>query len=695
MHARGERWLSGRIAAREVAILCCAAVGVLALGFYGFWLENPDGSPLDHLYHSIQLFVVAHEGSTPNWPLQVARYAAVLVAFYAVLRVLLVVLSGQITLYRAGRDRGHAVVVGSGPEVAGLARVVRREGARSKVSVVGELPEDDSAQLTAEGIRVLKGLSHRQLGSVLRDASRVVVVGDEDAETVRLVSRVTSAAPKAEPIVVLESPELTREWLQGGAGGSRPVCRATQVALEALRRCPPYPGEHVVPPPLVIGDGSLAAELVRRILVAGWRDGRRPVVHCMSGGSRWVEELRGDVPDYSLELIDGACLSPARAADAARRLVAGWAPPPKGKGDAAGLRVYVALRQDALALPIARAVLRALPDARVALVVEDGRGWGSSLGADDQRLVWISRGTLLSDPAVLNRGPVDLLRDELVADARAWPPENPSVFGQVVRDAGGALTGVRGDQARLAAGVEQLVADGARLTLDVLQAGGLDVRAGGQPSEPPIVGPAALRKMASILIEGMGDVLPPGPVSTAWAVETAARLPGLVQCAGWAVRASEAPLLEVAAVERLAPLVHQAYVAKQADLRNPTQSTLATAAWAEMSEYYQASNRAVVRDYPVKLALVGLDWRRADDPVLFALSDDQVDLLAEAEHRRWSHFQRRNGAEGHSFVKPWTELGSERGLDRSNVEMMARALAAEGVEIFDPVAPAASHASDE
>ena len=43
------------------------------------------------------------------------------------------------------------------------------------------------------------------------------------------------------------------------------------------------------------------------------------------------------------------------------------------------------------------ALLRELPDARVAVIVDDAEHWTTSLGSNEDRLVWISRGTLLSD----------------------------------------------------------------------------------------------------------------------------------------------------------------------------------------------------------------------------------------------------------------------------------------------------------
>ena len=110
--------------------------------------------------------------------------------------------------------------------------------------------------------------------------------------------------------------------------------------------------------------------------------------------------------------------------------------------------------------------------------------------------------------------------------------------------------------------------------------------------------------------------------------------------------------------------------------------------WKELSEFDKSSNRAVVLDYPVKLASIGLDWRRSTTPATPPkLPDEQKHVLSVAEHRRWSHFQRRNGREGHYFNTPWDELTPEqKSLDENIINTMGSFLASEGIEIIQEVA---------
>lgn len=191
--------------------------------------------------------------------------------------------------------------------------------------------------------------------------------------------------------------------------------------------------------------------------------------------------------------------------------------------------------------------------------------------------------------------------------------------------------------------------------------------------------------MGALLRQSLREVVPadahPREVEF-WSLEVASRLPGMAARAGWRVRSHAPDLLSREDVERMALLVHLSYMATQEQLRNPTRSDLASVGWDDLTEFAKCSNRAVVYDYPVKLAAFGLSWRRAQHPEAFELSPEQLMVLAVAEHRRWSHHQRRNGGEAHAYNKPWTDLtGAERELDLVNAAKMTQILATAGVEV--------------
>src|SRR5919108_4666799 len=94
-----------------------AALASVVLGFLGFRSALPDESSLDHLYRSLQLFVLeggAVPGSIPP-TLDIARLLAPAVAAYATLRAVLGVFGEQVRIARARHlVKDHVLVVGAG-----------------------------------------------------------------------------------------------------------------------------------------------------------------------------------------------------------------------------------------------------------------------------------------------------------------------------------------------------------------------------------------------------------------------------------------------------------------------------------------------------------------------------------------------------------------------------------------------------
>lgn len=677
-------WSSGRW-----YLLGTLVVAVLVLGTWG-WLEaDPTLQGLDALYRAIQLFTLDMPEQNPPPALNVARWLALIVAFYAVAEVLRTVFTQQKQLFDAKRRRNHVVVVGNGPEAASLAGNDTYRKAGTKVVVVGDLDPSDQAWLAGRGVSVLPGLSDPHLMRVLRGAENVVIVGGDDNETANLVCRVASTAPKTQPLALFDSPNLARQWTRNSSNTTRTVCRLTQLALETLRLCPPFPSDAAVPDPVVVGDGPLAAELTRRIILGWQHDGWRPRVLCLSERTGWAGELVqkfGDAVQVEQTTLLPACVE-ARVTEFRDT----WVPPEKDRGAVGGIRVYLALTESSKAVTIARELLED-PTTHIGLVVDQNTHWRDLFGDVTDRVRLISRDALLADPKVLERNEADLLRAELRRDAESWPPDSPSLFStDIVRDEnGGDIVDVKPDAHRLDLGVDLLTWDDARAAREVLATGGMKAETG-IPLEPaPLAGPSQLRSMQLKLRNLLADALPgnadPHDVQQ-WALDLASRLPEMMQRSGWTITSDTPPLLDSGSIERLAQQVHESYREHALAEGNPTGSRLVETPWEKLSEFDRSSNRAVVLDYPVKLASVGLDWRRSKTPAPApALTDEQILTLSVAEHRRWSHFQRRNGREGHYFNKPWNELTKgQQSLDENVVNTMGSLLASEGIEIIQGI----------
>lgn len=683
---KGWDWGSGRW-----YLLGTLVVAVLLFGTCG-WLEaDPALQWCDALYRAIQLFVLDMSEKNPPPALNVARWLALIIAFYAVAEVLLAVFTQQKQLLHARLRRNHIVVIGNGPEAASLAGNDTYHTAGKKVVVIGDLDPSDQAWLAGRGVSVLPDLSDPHLTRVLRGAKDVVIVGDNDNETANLVCRVASTAPTTQPLALFDSPALARQWTRSSSDAARTVCRVTQLALETLRLCPPFPSDAAVPDPVVVGDGPLAAELTRRIILGWQHDGWRPRILCLSERTGWagdlVQKFGGAVQVEQMALLP-ACVE-ARVTEFRDT----WVPPEKGRGTVGGIRVYLALTESSKAVTIARELLED-PATHIGLIVDQSTHWKDLFKDVTDRVQLISRDTLLADPQVLKRNEADLLRAELRRDAESWPPDSPSLFStDIVRDKNsGDIVDVTPDQHRLDLGVDLLTRDDAKAAREVLEAGGMKAETG-IPLEPaPLAGPSQLRFMQLTLLDLLTNKELFSDADDTdlqqWALDLASRLPEMMQRSGWTVTSDTPPLLDSESIERLAERVHESYRQQALAEGNPTGSRLVETPWKELSAFDKSSNRAVVLDYPVKLASIGLDWRRSTTPATPPkLPDEQKHVLSVAEHRRWSHFQRRNGREGHYFNTPWDELTPEqKSLDENIINTMGSFLASEGIEIIHGVA---------
>ena len=677
-------WGSGRWYLLGIVVVAV----VLGLGTWGWLVAKPDIGLEEAFYRAIQLFVLEMPEEAYSIPLDIARWIAVGVAFIAVMQVLLTVLTQRQKLFDAKRRRNHVVVVGNGPEAASLAGNDTYREAGMKVVVVGDLDPSDQAWLAGRGVSVLPDLSDPHLTRVLHGAEDVVIVGSDDNETANLVCRVASTAPKTQPLALFDSPTLARQWTRNSSNTTRTVCRVTQLALETLRLCPPFPSDAAVPDPVVVGDGPLAAELTRRIILGWQHDGWRPRVLCLSERTGWAGELVQKFGDAVQ--VEQTTLLPACVEARVNEFRDTWVPPEKGRGTVGGIRVYLALTESSKAVTIAKELLED-PTTHIGLVVDQSTHWEDLFKDVTDRVQLISRNALLADPKVLKRNEANLLCAELRRDAESWPPDSPSLFStDIVRDKNGNIVDVTPDRHRMGLGIGLLTQGNARAARKVLEAGGMKAETG-IPLEPaPLAGPSQLRSMQLTLRKFLAEALP-GNADIhdvrQWALDLASRLPEMMQRSGWTITSDTPPLLDSGSIERLAKQVHDNYRRQGLAEGNPTGSQLVETPWEKLSEFNKSSNRAVVLDYPVKLASVGLDWRRSTTPAPAPeLTDEQILTLSVAEHRRWSHFQRRNGREGHHFNKPWDELTKgQQSLDENVVNTMGLLLASEGIEIIQGI----------
>lgn len=672
-----------------------AAIGVLGaamlvLGLVGHYQSVPGIGFTDALYGTIRLFVFEYDvDGAPSLALDIARFGAGAVVYLAVAIAALGILERQFTLARAARLRGHVVVIGNGAEAVPIAMSFRSSGLVPRSLVIN----DDDAVVTRRrsGVVQLPSVSDKSLRRVVDHAAQIFVVGATDEETAQLAHRLRGlpVASDFPTTVLLTDRNLVGHW--ASAAPEAVVCRPAQTAISALRIAPPFADDAMVPPPVVVGEGAQAAELARWI-VTGWQQpGERLRVYCLGADRGWVDEAAAGIEERA-DLVWVPMEPNVALAPRSIRELSGRSPGPDERFAQEKRRVYVAYPHTSRTVPIAAAIARRVGEVEVTAVVDDAEAWSGTLGKKST-LRMVSALRLLSDPTTLRLSATDLLAGELVADAGRWPADVPGVFGAVLRDED--RRAVLDAQPAAVRAAVLAVADNIE---DIFAAAGVELDAG-FPAEVPtlVLTPGELTEIEAVLARLLPAPVPGGERERGESslrrvadedrlrrLELAARLPVLAARAGLVpVRRAggEGPLTD-AAVREMALQVHHDYLRTAATTQNATQSPSARLGWDELAETDQRSSIAQVVDIPVKLAALGLTWRRADEPQPYTFTDAEVELLAELEHRRWVHFQLRNGRARHTFNTSWHALSDGvQEYDRGPVRLIARLLATVGYEV--------------
>jgi len=125
-------WLSDE--RRRWYLLAVGWVVLIVLGFTGFLAQSTgpgvERTLLDNLYLTLQLAVLSYGGSDGdlNWRLEVARFAAPLMAMGTLFQAASVVFREQFERYRLSGFRGHTVVCGLGAAGTRLALSLAQAG---------------------------------------------------------------------------------------------------------------------------------------------------------------------------------------------------------------------------------------------------------------------------------------------------------------------------------------------------------------------------------------------------------------------------------------------------------------------------------------------------------------------------------------------------------------------------------------
>lgn len=283
--------------------VAAAAAIVFALGMVGFTRYQEAAGAVEpistRIYQSLGLFFFSG-GALPGpvpWELNVARFAAPIVAAFAILRVLAAILHEQIDLLRLRSIRDHVIVAGQGRKGTMLATALLDGGARV---VVVEADAGDPALRTVRemGGMVVEGDARspailRRAG-VGRAATLVALCG-EGGSNIEIVARARTLADPRRPhrlhcVAHVADPDLglllcVEEMERYGDAGVRvDFVNIHAAAVQALLDAHPCVDPAVAEAPRValVGGGRTASDLLlglaRAWAIRGPDEGRRPAV---------------------------------------------------------------------------------------------------------------------------------------------------------------------------------------------------------------------------------------------------------------------------------------------------------------------------------------------------------------------------------------------------------------------------------
>lgn len=386
-------------------------VGVTLLGTWGFAVHTPDAPVTEHLYRSIQFFVLEAgdlAGPVP-WQIEVARLAAPATTLASALAVAVALSRQHIDRWRVRRARDHVVVCGLGSRGSAAALALRAGGHE----VVG-------IERDADAVGVAR-CRHRRVPVIIGDGR------DPDA-------LVAAGVARASHLVVL-TPAL-------GVSG--------QVALSAAGVVGRVRAE-----PLTIHveiDDPHLASLLRAVQLAhdqraAWRLEELDLVG--TGAKSILDQQRpwpADAERAHVIVVDGSRLGHALASELRRRWLRGHgcadgltltvlAPEEASAGrlpaaDVSGApptAVYVCPDSEAAALASTLSLLQWFPTTPVVLQIERDRGLADLLRGDVPQLRTFSLAQAILTPAVLLDGTRERIARALHESyRRTVPPDDPA-----------------------------------------------------------------------------------------------------------------------------------------------------------------------------------------------------------------------------------------------------------------------------
>lgn len=639
------RWRANSLSVTVVLVIIGFAMGVI-----GFRQMYPSSSWIDRIYSSLQLLVLAGPNGfgVDSLPplLSWGRFVAAAGLAGTVLTFFVRVGTQGVDRQRAKRAKGHVVVIGTTAEAraVALSRATSGESRRSKVFLVGEFDDVTIEGLRSEGIIVVRFTVVGGLSDVIDGAREIVIAeGDDGAADswVRWIQDELSAPSVRRSTIVrvlVRQTDLARTMRAEFATADRnlvvtalSVVEAASQQLTSLEWFPAVPAgldTHL----LFVGSGDLIHEAA--ISAVERRSGRsqRTIVDLWStAGDQWCADVRrrvggGDV-DVNTYFWSGGAVQLAVAVE--ERCV----------DDRFVHQLFLIGLDDGQAITMGRHLARYAPHVRVVLVQQK---WRTPVeGASEARgsLRFTTLGDLLSQPEIWDID--EQLGRELLLALGALA-ELPGVDGR--------LPHLKALLSRPASARDEWARGVASSMRTALAEVGFSVEPTEEASAAPVLMSPVLIAMRDRLQHHLSAPTDRNDAETDTMVllSVLQDLPELLRRCGYTLvdtmPSRTTRRLSPDVIDRLAQRTHESYL-DLAEAMNNLGSPARGASWDELSPDQKESNRAQVRDLPIKLLRLGYRVVPADTPGSFVpdLSPEVIDQMAWFEHLRWMHSRVING----------------------------------------------------